>query len=198
MGVGEKTLRKLFHDARTQAPCIVFIDEIQALFCDRDTSGAGGGGSGSLTSTFCGCLDEVAIWNESVGASSMISILAATNEPWAIDKSLIRGGRFDRIVFVGPLDGDARKVQLIQELKHKEVSDINGFNWDILINMTENYTGADIAWLIRKAYRTSVFANRDSITNDDLINCIQSFIPSTDMNTMEEYERWGREFRLLS
>eukprot|EP01041_Mallomonas_annulata_P000964 gene964-1872_t len=190
IGVGEAILRQTFQEARRRAPCLVFVDEMQALFTVRGT------GAGSvLTSALAGCLDETSLWNEGAGAGAHVAVLAATNEPWAVDAGLLRGGRLDRVLFVGPLDAAGRSELLRVHLESEDDVDMDEFDIPALSRMTRGYTGADIAYLFRRSSFLALAAGRDRICQLDLEQSAQQFNPSVDPCLMREYQHWSNSFR---
>ena len=198
VGTGETALIEAFQQAkRNHPPCIVFIDEFQALFTTKGGNGNSSGGDGStLTSTLMSCLDDIVAWNIFAGPHALVSVIAATNEPWAIDPSFLRPGRFDRCILVGSLDKEARLGMLrtaIDEVQssHKGgcgeggadassavVYKLSDFEMDFLVNATDGYTGADVAALIRKCKMTcidkvvSAAGDNDSNSLVDLSNVV--------------------------
>ena len=121
IGEGEKAVVELFRTARRVAPSIVFIDEFQAVFTARAGRSVGGDGDSdsgvgsSLSSTLAGCIDDIALYNEHAGVESMVTVIAATNEPWAVDSGFLRPGRLDKVIFVGTLEESARRTWLENE-----------------------------------------------------------------------------------
>jgi ATP-dependent 26S proteasome regulatory subunit len=98
IGTGERAVVDLFNSAKRSAPCIIFIDEFQAVFTAR-TGGSSVGAS--LSSALAGCFDDIQIWNSSAGAESIITVVASTNEPWAVDRTFLRPGRLNYVILVG-------------------------------------------------------------------------------------------------
>ncbi|CAE7474522.1 afg2, partial [Symbiodinium microadriaticum] len=118
VGVAESRVREVFSEAKLHSPCIVFIDEFQALFAARHDSTRGDNGNGaSLTSTLSGCLDDIATWNASAGLDAMVTVIAATNEPWAIDVGFLRPGRFDKVLYVGPMNKSERTQLIVAQIQ---------------------------------------------------------------------------------
>jgi SpoVK/Ycf46/Vps4 family AAA+-type ATPase len=85
IGEGESVLRAIFIEARRAGPALVFIDELQAAFS--------GDSSSTLTATLSSCLDDTSTWNTACGGHAVVTVIAATNEPWAIHDSFLRAGR---------------------------------------------------------------------------------------------------------
>jgi len=137
VGTGEKAIVAAFAEAKLLSPSIVFIDEFQAIFT---------AGSNSLSATLAGCFDDIAVWNRHASAGLVI-VIAATNEPWLIDQSFLRPGRFDRVVFVGPLEEVARKEMLLASFPPPLVSEER---IKTIVSKTQRFSGADMGMLIRK------------------------------------------------
>lgn len=107
VGTSEKLVARAFETARDNAPSVIFIDEFQALFTNRDGAGGGGKSSGRLASTLLQCMDDISKWrgaDQSIANSSTedfesdrVVILGATNTPWMVDRAFLRSGRFDRV-----------------------------------------------------------------------------------------------------
>jgi cell division protease FtsH len=159
VGVGAARVRDLFKQARTRAPAIVFIDEIDALGARRDHSGLAG--SDEREQTLNQLLAEMDGFNESGG----VVVLAATNRPDALDPALRRPGRFDREVIV-PLPGRAeRRAILATHARGKTL----GPDADLgeVAAATPGFSGADLANLVNEAAVTAVRADRTMLTATD-------------------------------
>lgn len=165
MGTGEHILLNLFKSAKqSQKQTIIFIDEFQSLFTAKKNAD-GEATSSSLTSTLMSCLDEVVVWNTYAGPNNLITVIAATNEPWAVDASFLRPGRFDRCLYVGTLGATARERMIVNSYMNRIVLDQNlddvpavgadipltEFEIKFLVDATDGFTGADIDNLIRKS-----------------------------------------------
>jgi AAA+ superfamily predicted ATPase len=139
LGSSERNLRDLFAEARRAAPCVLFLDEIDALGHKR--SQLRGGQRGTVNQLLSE-LDGVQQGNEGV------FVLAATNHPWDVDAALRRPGRLDRMLLVLPPDRPAREAILHYHLRERPVS---GVNVRDLAKRTEDYSGADLAHLCETA-----------------------------------------------
>ena len=137
IGNSEKNLHEIFELARYNTPCILFIDEIDALGASRSDMKQSAGRH--LINQFLQELDGIDKSNEGV------LIIGATNTPWNLDPAFRRPGRFDRIVFVPPPDETTRESILRLKLKNKPIETID---YSQLAKKTENYSGADIDALI--------------------------------------------------
>jgi transitional endoplasmic reticulum ATPase len=137
IGNSEKNLHDVFELARQSAPCVLFIDEIDALGASRSDMKTSGGRH--LINQFLQELDGIDNNNDGV------LIIGATNTPWNLDPAFRRPGRFDRIVFIPPPDESARESILKIKLKEKPTE---GIDYAQLAKKTENYSGADIDAII--------------------------------------------------
>jgi cell division protease FtsH len=160
--LGAARVRDLFEQARTRAPAIVFIDEIDALGARRDHGGLAG--SDEREQTLNQLLAEMDGFEESGG----VVVLAATNRPDALDPALRRPGRFDREVIV-PLPGRAERSAILAA--HARGKDL-GPDTDLaqVAAATPGFSGADLAGLVNEAAVTAVRAGRTSLTAGDFAN----------------------------
>lgn len=133
MGNSEKNLHEIFEVARRNAPCVLFIDEVDAMGASR--SDMKGNSLRHVINQFLAELDGVSSSNEGV------LVLAATNAPWNVDAAFRRPGRFDRVIFVAPPDKEARIQLLESTLAEKPVGSIDVAK---VAAATENYSGADL------------------------------------------------------
>jgi AAA+ superfamily predicted ATPase len=141
VGSSERNLRDLFAEARRAAPCVLFLDEIDALGHKRSQLRASAAQRGTVNQLLSE-LDGVQQTNEGV------FVLAATNHPWDVDAALRRPGRLDRMLLVLPPDLPAREAILRYHLRDKPVA---GVNLRDLAKRTEDYSGADLAHLVETA-----------------------------------------------
>jgi SpoVK/Ycf46/Vps4 family AAA+-type ATPase len=173
MGNSEKNLHEIFELARNNTPCVLFIDEIDALGASRSDMKQSSGRH--LINQFLQELDGIENNNEGV------LVLGATNTPWNLDPAFRRPGRFDRIVFVSPPDELTRESILQLKLKNKPIENID---YNQLAKKTENYSGADIDAIIDIAIETKLESSfTDGIPmpleTRDLLSAIKKHKPST-------------------
>ncbi len=133
IGNSERNLHEIFETARKNTPCVIFIDEIDALGANRNDMAKSGGRT--LINQFLAELDGINSDNEG------ILILAATNTPWHLDPAFRRPGRFDRIIFVAPPDVNAREEIFKLHLEEKPVEKID---YQKLAKLSKDFSGADI------------------------------------------------------
>jgi len=177
VGVGASRVRDLFAQARRNAPCIVFIDEIDAV--GRQRSGAGNGGSDEREQTLNQLLTEMDGFETS---ENPVIVMAATNRADVLDKALLRPGRFDRIVNVPVPDLISRQEILKVHLKKvKVVSDIDV---NKLARATTGYTGADLANFINIAAILATKAGLDKITMVQFDEALYSSILGKEAKTI--------------
>ena len=160
VGVGASRVRDLFAQAKKNAPCIVFIDEIDAVGRQR---GSGlGGGHDEREQT----LNQLLVEMDGFSANEGIITLAATNRPDILDPALLRPGRFDRRVVVGRPDLAGRIAILKVHAKNKPIDPEVDFN--TIAKKVPGFTGADLANLLNEAALLAARANRKVITMVDL------------------------------
>lgn len=156
VGVGASRVRDLFTQAKKNAPCIIFIDEIDAVGRQR---GAGlGGGHDEREQT----LNQLLVEMDGFGANEGIITIAATNRPDILDPALLRSGRFDRQVIVGRPDLRGREAILKVHARNKPLAD--DVDLKIIAKKTPGFTGADLSNLLNEAALLAARLNKKVIT----------------------------------
>ena len=166
VGVGASRVRDLFREAQKMAPCIIFIDEIDAIGKSRD-SGRYGGGNDEREQTLNQLLAEMDGFDTSKG----ILILAATNRPEVLDKALLRPGRFDRRVIVDKPDLKGRLETL--KVHSEDVAMDETVDLDALALATAGLVGSDLANMINEAAILAVKAGRKFVNQHDLFEAFE-------------------------
>lgn len=170
VGLGAARVRDLFEQARSQAPCIIFIDELDALGKARGISAVTGGANDEKEQTLNQLLAEMDGFDTSRG----IIIVAATNRPEILDPALLRAGRFDRSIMVDKPDrhGRAQIISVhIRKIKLNGDVDIN-----ILAGMTAGFSGADLANLVNEAALIATRRKADSVHLHDFTLAIERIV----------------------
>ena len=174
IGNSEKNLHEIFELARQNTPCVLFIDEIDALGASRSDMKQSSGRH--LINQFLQELDGIDSTNEGV------LIIGATNTPWNLDPAFRRPGRFDRIVFVPPPDVPSRESILRLKLNNKPTA--NTIDLQTIAKKAENYSGADIDAIIDIAIETKLESSFEDgipkpIETGDLLSALKKHKPST-------------------
>ena len=160
VGVGASRVRDLFAEAKKNAPCIVFIDEIDAV--GRKRGSGMGGGHDEREQT----LNQLLVEMDGFGVNEGIIVLAATNRVDILDPAILRPGRFDRKVAVGTPDVEGRKEILKVHSAKKPLSD--DVDLEEVAKTTAGFTGADLENLMNEAAINAAKANRAYIMNNDI------------------------------
>jgi cell division protease FtsH len=183
VGVGASRVRDLFEQAKQNSPCIIFMDEIDAVGRHR---GAGmGGGHDEREQT----LNQLLVEMDGFEMKDNIILIAATNRPDILDPALLRPGRFDRQVVVDRPDRRGRKKILEVHTRGKPLA--KAIDLDALAGQTPGFTGADLANLINEAALLTARSGKREITMDELEEGIMRVIAGPEKKTrvMSEKER---------
>lgn len=163
-GLGASRVRKLFEKARKIAPCIVFIDEIDAIGSRRTTS-SGAESENNQT------LNQLLVEMDGFETEETIIVLAATNRPEMLDKALLRPGRFDRQITIGLPDLNGREAILKIHAKDKKLDET--VNLRSIAEDTAGFTGAELANILNEAAIIATINNHRAITNEDIENAVK-------------------------
>lgn len=183
VGVGASRVRDLFENAKKHSPCIVFIDEIDAVGRQR---GAGlGGGHDEREQT----LNQLLVEMDGFDPHEGIIVIAATNRPDILDPALLRPGRFDRQIVVSRPDVNGRKEILKVHARNKPLAE--DVDLDVIARRTPGFSGADLENLINEAALLAARANKKRIGMEELENAIERVIagPAKKSRVISDFEK---------
>jgi len=171
VGAGAARVRDLFEQAKKKAPCIIFIDELDAIGKSRSGSMGVVGGNDEREQTLNQLLTEM---DGFASADKPVIVLAATNQPEVLDAALLRPGRFDRQVLVDRPDLSGRKT--ILEIYTKKVKLADSIDLDSIAQATSGFAGADLANMVNEAALLAARAKRRSVEQQDLSEAIERVV----------------------
>lgn len=204
IGQSEENVRKVFEAARASSPCIVFLDELDALAPRRGAAGDSGGASDRVVSQLLAEVDGVTSADDA-DTSSFVFIMGATNRPDLLEQSLLRPGRLDKLIYVGPYCGPQEKTCVLKALcrnyKMREEVDLE----IVAAALPDSCTGADLLQVVSTARSAAVRAlvsklhagavkeselSADSIIlgNSEMWEGVESFRPSVTHEELAYYE----------
>jgi transitional endoplasmic reticulum ATPase len=182
VGESEKTVREVFKKARMAAPCVLFIDEIDAIAVKRTGSGEGGA---MVTERI---VDTLLTEMDGLRSLKNVVVIAATNRPDILDPALMRSGRFDRLIEITAPDENARlevfKISTSKMPLDKEVS------LKDLARLTEGYTGADIDNLVREAGMSAIRDGARKVLSRHFELSFKSIVPSIKKEDIESVQKF--------
>ncbi|MBQ0049388.1 MAG: ATP-dependent zinc metalloprotease FtsH [Bacteroidales bacterium] len=176
VGVGASRVRDLFRQAKEKSPCIIFIDEIDAIGRARGKNPAMGGND-ERESTLNQLLTEM----DGFGTNSGVIILAATNRADILDKALLRAGRFDRQIHVDLPDLPERKA--IFQVHLSKIKTDDSLDLDFLARQTPGFSGADIANVCNEAALIAARNNKKSVEKEDFLSAVDRIIGGLEKKT---------------
>jgi cell division protease FtsH len=181
VGVGASRVRDMFEQAKKQAPCIIFIDEIDAV--GRHRGGGYGGGNDEREQT----LNQLLVEMDGFEGTEGVIVIAATNRPDVLDKALLRPGRFDRQVYVGL--PDIRGREQILKVHSRKVPLDESVELGILARGTPGFSGADLANLVNEAALFSARANRRVVTMEEFEKARDKIMMGAERRSMVMSEK---------
>ena len=173
-GLGASRVRKLFEKARKISPCIVFIDEIDAIG-SRRTGGSGAESENNQT------LNHLLVEMDGFEKNETIIVLAATNRPEMLDKALLRPGRFDRQITIAPPDVKGREEILKIHSKEKKFAD--NVTLKSIAEDTAGYTGAELANILNEAAIIATISRHEAIEQEDIEEAIKKVTVGIQKNS---------------
>jgi transitional endoplasmic reticulum ATPase len=171
----QENIKKLFDEARENAPSIIFVDELDALVPNRDNS--------SVSHMNTSAVNEFLAQMNNCGDDGVF-IIGATNRPNSIDPAILRAGRLDKVIYLPPPDFDARRLMFKLYLK-KRPTDL-GLDYKSFATATENYVSSDIKFLCDEASRTSLKL-KCRISKEIILKTIKDNRPSISLTELNSY-----------
>ncbi|MAA79477.1 MAG: cell division protein FtsH [Deltaproteobacteria bacterium] len=184
VGVGAARVRDLFAQAKKNAPCIIFIDELDAIGKTRSTRNLNGNDEREQT------LNQLLVAMDGFDSQKGIIVIAATNRPDSLDKALLRPGRFDRQVEVGNPDMEGRMAILNVHAKNIQISE--AIDFEEVAKRTQGFSGADLANLLNEAVLLTVRRKKESIGMEEIEEGIERSIAGLakkNRNISQTYRR---------
>ena len=181
VGVGASRVRDMFEQAKKHSPCIIFIDEIDAV--GRHRGGGHGGGNDEREQT----LNQLLVEMDGFDGNEGVIVIAATNRPDVLDKALMRPGRFDRQVHVGLPDIRGREQILKVHMRKVPLSD--QVEPSIIARGTPGFSGADLANLVNEAALFAARANRRLVTNEEFEKARDKILMGAERKNMAMSEK---------
>ena len=181
VGVGASRVRDMFEQAKKQAPCIIFIDEIDAV--GRHRGGGHGGGNDEREQT----LNQLLVEMDGFEGNEGVIVIAATNRPDVLDKALLRPGRFDRQVYVNL--PDIRGREQILKVHARKVPLEDTVDLSILARGTPGFSGADLANLVNEAALFSARGNRRAVTMEEFEKARDKILMGAERRSMVMSEK---------
>lgn len=175
VNASQENIKNLFDEAKENAPSIIFIDELDALVPNRDTS--------NISHMNTSAVNEFLAQMNNCGEDG-IFIIGATNRPNAIDPAILRSGRLDKHIYLPPPDFEARKLMFELYLK-KRPTEI-GINYDTLAKATENFVSSDIKFISDEAARKAL-KDKSRISEEIILEIIKSKKSSLSKEQLQEY-----------
>ncbi len=183
-GTQEK-IGQLFDKAKQEAPCVLFLDEVDAMMPSRE---------GRLDHHYSSEVNEWLVQMNDCGAHDVF-LVAATNRPRRLDPAVLRRGRFDKLVYVGLPDREARKAMFEIHLSGRPLDDDVSGNMGELARMTSGgWAGSDIKFVVDEAARNALTSGAECIALTHLTEVIDRTSPSVSSIQIAEYEKMRREF----
>ena len=183
VGDTEKAIREIFRRARTSAPCVVFVDELDSMATKREGSDVG-----VNERVLCTLLNEL----DGVEALNDVLVLGATNRPELIDKALIRPGRFDRLIYIAPPDVSAREQ--ILRIAARGMPLHSNVDLRTLAERLDGYSGAEVSLIPREAGITALTEDihTEFVSGQHFDAAIQKVKPRISRETVQFYEKFDR------
>ena len=199
VGESEQMVKQVFQKARAASPCIVFLDEIDALAVRRGGmghQGGEGGSGGGGASVAERVLTQILVELDGIEPLMDVTIVAATNRPDVLDPALLRPGRIDRILYVGPPDLEARKQ--IFSIRSKKMPIADDVDFQQLAERSHGMSGAEVAAICQEAAMFAMEEDPDQVQHvawRHFEKALHLVVPRITPETIRFYEDFGRSFQ---
>ncbi len=177
VGVGASRVRDLFKQAKDKAPCIIFIDEIDAIGRARGKNSMMGGNDERENT-----LNQLLVEMDGFGTNTHVIILAATNRADVLDKALLRAGRFDRQIYVDL--PDVRERKQIFEVHLRPIKIAEGLDTEFLAKQTPGFSGADIANMCNEAALIAARKGKSAVEKQDFLDAVDRIVGGLEKKNM--------------
>ena len=184
VGESEKAIREIFKKARQSAPCVVFLDEIDAIAPRRGSD---------MSRVTDRVVNQLLTEMDGFESLNGVVVIAATNRPDMVDPALLRAGRFDRHIYIPPPDTETRRK--IFEVHTRKMPLAEDVDLDALATRTKGYTGADIENVCREAGMFAIREGVDRVRMEHFLRALEKIKPSVDEETIKYYESIGLELK---
>lgn len=182
VGESEKAVREIFRKANAAAPCVVILDELDSIARVRPAAAEGGGGDGGGGAAILSQL-----LTEIEDASPRVAVIGITNRPDMLDRSLLRAGRLDLVLYAAPPDQKDR-LEIMGALTSR-MPLAGDASLEKIAAATQNYTGSDLAALCRESAISAIKAGSDTVSHGDFESALGRVSPSFTQDTQQWYDR---------
>lgn len=185
VGESERAIRSLFQRARAAAPSIIFFDEIESIGRSRSGPGSRGGSNVNTVTTLLNELDGFEALQD-------VLVIAATNRPEQIDSAILRPGRFDKRIFVGPPNQVAREA--IFKIRLRGLDLASDLDIAELARLTDGYTGAEVTAICNEAGMAGLKREGSEISMEDMKAAIAKTHREVTQAVLDQYQKWEKQF----
>ena len=185
VGESEKAIREIFRKARQVSPAIIFFDELDSIAPMRGMDEGG--------HVMERVVNQLLAEMDGLEALKDVVVIAATNRPDMLDPALLRSGRFDRLLMIGPPDRSGRLE--ILKIHSARIPNSEDVNLEELAELTEGYVGSDLDSLCREAAMLAMREDRNNVDMNHYLEALKKVRPSIEENMISYYERIGERFK---
>ncbi|KAL0249010.1 hypothetical protein GEMRC1_004244 [Eukaryota sp. GEM-RC1] len=181
IGESARIIREMFQWAKDHSPCIIFIDEIDAIGAKRNNEGS------SADREIQRTLMELLSQMDGFDPLGQVKVIMATNRPDTLDPALLRPGRLDRKVEI-PLPNEAGRLEILQ-IHSKKINVQGELDLEAIARMADKFNGADLRNVVTEAGMLAVRQERDYVLQDDFVRAVRKMLDSKKLETNLEYRK---------